>query len=256
MELMSLIVCGIFCLVCLLFALHWRKAYRRMKESDHTKGTFLRHLSSGIRTPLHSVCGLAEVIAKEDVYLSKEEKKTISDQIINNVSMISTQLEEMMVFALGSAGHPIYHERLNINMLCLRCVELFKETKMMKEGVKMLYDKELSEDCFVSSDGHLLELVIGKLLGLACRFTEKGQIVLTARLDGDKLIISVSDTGGGIPVKRYAKLFDWFDEPDEGRDEAELELSIVQKIVNKLGGYVNWDRTYTEGTKVEIVLPA
>ena len=65
----------------------------------------------------------------------------------------------------------------------------------------------------------------------------------------------VKDTGNGIPEQRRNKLFTWFDAPDDMYDEAELDLSICQRLAGKLGGVLEIDPQYSKGTRVLLILP-
>lgn len=70
------------------------------------------------------------------------------------------------------------------------------------------------------------------------------------------LTLDVSDTGAGIPKDRLSRLFSWFEQPDDMRDEAELDLSICQRLAQKIGGVLFIDELYArQGTRVVLVLP-
>lgn len=251
------VVLAAICLLCLLRLRSMAIEIVRLRRSDRMKSTFLKHLSREIRTPLHSVCGLAEVIAKEDLYLSKDEKQTISNQIVHNAGLISTLLDETLVLAFGSNGRHLDEESVSPNAICRRCVDTFVGIMAANPSVRVMFRRELSDGFFVQTDPRALELVVNRLLALSCKFTKEGEIVVgcsTTERAG-KLVIYVQDTGQGIPDSRRRHLYDWFERPDEHRDECELELSIAQKMVMKLGGFVHADSQYHGGTRMEIVLP-
>lgn len=104
------------CLSCLY--LLWRQQVRMkdIRRSSRMKSIFIRALSREIRTSLFSVTGLAEVIAKDDLYLSKSEKRNISDLILYNANLISTLLDEVSIFSRsGQQGHQLKDERFSPN---------------------------------------------------------------------------------------------------------------------------------------------
>lgn len=251
------VVLAVLCLLCLLRLRSMAIELARLRRSDRLKSTFLKHLSREIRTPLHSVCGLAEVISKEDIYLSKDEKQTISTQIIYNAGLISTLLDETMVFAFGSNGRHLHDESVSPNVICRRCVDACVDMMAANPDVRVVFKRELSDGFFIQSDPRVLELVVSRLLALSCKFTKKGEIVVgcSTTEQADKLVIYVQDTGEGIPASRRERLYDWFEQPEENRDESELELSIAQKMMMKLGGFIHADSQYHSGTRMEIVLP-
>ena len=69
-----------------------------------------------------------------------------------------------------------------------------------------------------------------------------------------RIIFYVEDTGCGVPKGREEAMFNWFDEPNENYQDTELEMSIVQKIAMKLGGYLSINPTYTNGTRIEMTM--
>ena len=71
-----------------------------------------------------------------------------------------------------------------------------------------------------------------------------------------QLIAILSRIGVGIPKDRLSRLFSWFEQPDDMRDEAELDLSICQRLAQKIGGVLFIDELYArQGTRVVLVLP-
>ena len=95
------IVIIVLVVICLLLVLRLKSQQILLSEhrnSDKKKSAFIKALAREIRTPLHSVSGLAEIISKDDLYLSKEEKKNISSQIKYNANLISTLLDEVSVY--------------------------------------------------------------------------------------------------------------------------------------------------------------
>ena len=126
-----------------------------------------------------------------------------------------------------------------------------------RAGVKLVFSRKLSDEFFVKSDRHLVELIVNKLIINACRFTESGEVVVGCHTEGrpDCLTIYVKDTGAGIPENRTGNLFTYFEEPDDMKDEAELDLSVCRRLAEKLGGDLIYDDSYQEGTMMLLVLP-
>lgn len=245
--------------VCLFLVLRIKAQQTEMSEyrkSDRLKSAFIKALAREIRTPLHSVSGLAEIIAKDDLYLSKEEKKGISDQILYNAGMISTLLDEVAIYSEdGSKGHRLEDERFSPNRLCQRCIN--SNRSRMAEGVKMVYNQKLGDEFFVSAERHIVELVLNKLVFSACKYTQKGEILVECTCDSTRhrLSIFVENTGAMIPEDRKKFLFTWFETPDLKAEETEFDLSVAQRLAAKIGGYIRLDENYKRGTRMEFTLP-
>ncbi len=225
------------------------------RESALKKSVFATNMNHEVRTYLHSVSGLAETIAREDIYLSKEEKKTICSQIKFNTSLITTLIEELAAVSEDSVGHKAEDEQFSPNAMCVRCIETNRSR--VHEGVSIWFRRELEDTFLLVSDPHIVELLLNKLVVSACRFTRKGEIVVGCnKSDSDGLFtFYVQDTGAGIPLDRKNHMFSWFENPSDMNDVVELDLSIAQRLALRVGGYLRYDEYYQLGTRMILVLP-
>ena len=240
---MMWILVVVLVIVCLLLVFRLKQQQERVSalyKSDKLKSHFVKSLVYEIRNPLQSVMKLAEMVGRKDLYLSKEEKKHVADQIC---------------YDSNKKGHEITDERFSPNRVCERCIDA--NLHNVPEGVKMSFRQETGQGVFVSADRHIVELVLNKLVVLACRFTKKGEITVGCRYEEDshRLTFVVQDTGGGIPEERGDALFNWYNDPDDVFDETEIDLSVSQKLASKVGGLLHWDETYKNGTRIEFILP-
>lgn len=230
----------------------------KVRKNDRMKRAFLNNVSREIRTPLKSVVEMAAVLSKEDLYLSKDEKRNIADQLQYNANLIGTFIDEVLVFTeADTADHQVKEDTFSPNGLCVRCLEANMHSIFHRQAVKLTFKRELSDEFFVKSDRHLIEVIINKLILNSCRFTEEGTVTLGCNTTENvrQITFFVEDTGGGIPENRKNNLFSWFEDPEDMADEAELDLSICQRLARKLGGVLEHDETYANGTRMLLVLP-
>lgn len=112
----------------------------------------------------------------------------------------------------------------------------------------------------VRSDPVLLGQILRNLLGNALKFTERGGVTLTAEPDGQRVRVTVSDTGIGIPADHIPRLFDEFYRVPctDGRsvDGFGLGLSIVRRLADLIGARITIDSQPGQGTRVVVDLPA
>lgn len=253
------VVLVILMIVCLALGLWGRSQQVKCAELRKARGVrtaFLKGLIREVRTHLHSVSGLSEIISKEDLYLSKSEKRHITTQIKYNTSLISTLLDELSILSDVHGGHQLKDERFSPNILCERCIDA--NLPSVHEGVRLTLSRSLSDTFFVEADYHIIELIINKLVACACQFTMKGDIIVGCRTgeSPNLLVFYVQDTGGSaIPQDRKASIFDWFDNPDENCEPTEFDLSVAQRLAEKVGGYLRYDELWTRGTRMEFTLP-
>lgn len=242
------------CYVCVL-----KSRVNSFRKADRIKQAFMTNVNHEIRVPLEALAGLANIISDEKVYISKNEKQNISDQINYNANLMETLLDEVMMFAGNEKeGHQLHDESFSPNVLCMRCLEANMYSVYHHQSVKLSFKRELSDEFFMKSDHHLVELILNKLILNACRFTEHGEVLVgcNTREYADRITFFVEDTGGGIPENRLNNLFTWFDNPEDMNDEVELDLAVCQRVAQKLGGMLVRDEHYQrQGTRMLLVLP-
>jgi len=256
MMIAVVIILLVFCAILVLRIVSMKGDIERMRRKSYVSKAFIENMSHEVRTYLHSISGLAEIIAKEDVYLSKGEKKDISNQILFNTNLVTTLFEELSMLYDSGQGHQLEKESFSPNTLCLRCMESNSSTQV-KEGVSLTLKRELPDSYLLNSDPHIVELILNKLLYNACRFTMKGVITIgcnTKEHEGS-FTFYVQDTGDGFPEDRKNQLFNWFEHPTSSPDVVEFDLSIAQKLSNRIGGYLAIDERYTGGSRFFLVLP-
>jgi K+-sensing histidine kinase KdpD len=238
----------------------WRLmgSMKRIRRAERIKKAFLRHISQEVHQPLKVVKKLAGTVAQEDLYLSKNEKRNISEQLNYNANLVNTLMDEVLMFTdAAENGHLLKKESFSPNALCRRCLEANMGSLYHREAVTLDFKRDMGDEFFVRSDRHLVELIVNKLICSACKFTEEGAVTVGCNTHEypDSLTIFVQDTGVGIPENRMGKLFSFFDEPDDIKDEVEMDLSICQRVAEKLGGHLLLDPIYKKGTRMLLVLP-
>lgn len=253
-----LIILAVALIACVVSLCMVGRQLAKVRKYDRMKRAFLNNVSREIRTPLKSVIEMAAVLAKEDLYLSKDEKRNIADQLQYNANLIGTFIDEVLVFTeADTVGHQVKEDTFSPNGLCVRCLEANMHSIFHRQAVKLTFKRELSDEFFVKSDRHLIEVIINKLILNSCRFTEEGSVTLGCNTTENvrQITFFVEDTGGGIPENRKKNLYTWFEDPEDMADEAELDLSICQRLARKLGGVLEHDETYVKGTRMLLVLP-
>ncbi len=256
LGLVLVILLSVACLFCLVLMMRQREQMAALRKSSKMKSALLRAMSREIRTSLQSVNSMAEIVSKDDLYLSKGEKKSISERIYYDIDLISTLLDEVSAYIDESqGGHALHDERFSPNLLCQHCIDA--NTNHVNAGVRLLFKNQVGETIFVSADYHIVELVLNKLIFMACQYTKKGEIrVGYAYSDIQHLLtLFVEDTGDGIPHDRRPGLFSWFENEEADVNSTEFDLSVAQRLASKVGGVIRADDTYISGTRMVFTLP-
>lgn len=259
MEMVLILILAMGCLLAFCWAWQMRKRMRVLERDIKMHRIFLKNVIQESELPLRQVSRMAKMLSKDDLYLSKNEKHNMAEQLNGYAYFIDTLLNELMLFTNSSdeVAH-VRREQFSPNELCRRCLEINISNIYHRQAVKLNFHRTMSDEFFIESDRHVIEIILNKLIQNACRFTEKGEVVVGCNTTENEgmLTVDVSDTGAGIPKDRLSRLFSWFEQPDDMRDEAELDLSICQRLAQKIGGVLFIDELYArQGTRVVLVLP-
>ncbi len=226
-----------------------------IKEIEKIKKDFVTNVSHELRTPLTAIKGYAETLRKEvetapgKKYLEIVERNTNRlINIVNDLLMLSgleeksgLELEDVDLRAFLANVIRIFDQRLKDKRLSL--------VVDVKEGLPT-----------IKADAFKLEQMLVNLLDNAIKYTDRGEITVSAGVQENRVQIQVRDTGIGIPKENISRIFERFYVVDKSRSRKSggtgLGLSIVKHIVLLHKGAIGIESTPGEGTTVTVTLPA
>jgi two-component system, sensor histidine kinase len=232
-----------------------RAGEQAAESANEAKSAFLATMSHEIRTPLNGVLGMAQAMAAEVLSPVQRERLDIIDQsgkallaILNDILDLSKieagklELEEIE-FDLGDVArgaHSAFTALAN------------------KKGLSFALDIDQARGVY-RGDPTRLRQILYNLISNALKFTEAGEIRVTAaQLDGG-LRFAVTDTGMGIPDEALAKLFGKFDQVDASTTRrfggTGLGLAICQQLSRLMGGTIEVESEFGRGSTFIVMLP-
>lgn len=223
----------------------------QQEELHQMKMRFFINVSHELRTPLTLILNpLQELITRENDTWKRKYLKYIEKNAQRLLHLVNQLMEyrraELGVFKLrvrGENAHKIIRENW-----------MFYEKLAQNRKIKYTLLSEL-EGKNIYVDGQYLELILNNLLSNAFKYTESGHIDVHAYLDGENMVLEVSDSGVGIAADKQEKIFERFYQVDDKHIGSGIGLSLVHRLVELHHGTVSIDSQEGVGSVFTITFP-
>ncbi|MBL4850092.1 MAG: XylR N-terminal domain-containing protein [Planctomycetes bacterium] len=243
------------------------EAQRRLQEASRLKSEFLANISHELRTPLNSIIGYADLlITKLGGKLPPTPARNL-ERILSNAEHLLGLINSILDISKIEAGRvDIQAESIDLSPLLSQALEdvqvLVKDREISIVGPSNLADLPP-----VYADPIRLRQCLTNVLGNAAKFTERGQIEVSARvLHGQSsgtatefLALAVRDTGPGVPLADQATIFEAFRQADGGTNRQHegtgLGLPIVRQLLTLMGGEIQLSSSSGAGSTFTLLLP-
>ena len=227
-------------------------------ESERLRNSLLSAISHDLRTPLAALVGLADALAMSRAPLSPEQQE-IAASIRSSALRMNTLVGNLLDMARLEAGAVPLHRAWQpleevVGSALAACAPLLAGRPLR---VTLAEDLPLLE-----LDAVLFERVLVNLLENAAKYTPAGSgIEISARVDGDRVLLNVDDHGPGLPAGREELLFEKFERgsKESATPGVGLGLAICRAIVQAHGGSIHGQtrrlRGAVDGARFSISLP-
>lgn len=217
---------------------------RPAEEFDLLKGHFLASLNHELRTPLSGVLGMADLLSETRLDIDQRE---YLEAIRDCASQLLEALNTLLDFSALSAGNSRPQDAEFALPQLLSSVAAEAERRAAPKGLEVMHDFSAALPETVIGDERYLRQILQHLLRNAIKFTNHGQIKLSARLErtegATRLVLSVADTGIGIPTEKLRVIFQSFRQLDAGLARSYsglgLGLALSDKLARLMGGEIN-----------------
>lgn len=231
-----------------------REAKRRAEEADRAKSEFLAVMSHEIRSPMHAISGYAQLLARTK--LDREQRNFVDVILRENAALLRIVDDVLDFSALQNDRLPIHEEPFDIREV-VRSVVRATRPKAQKLVVSMRVDRRTPRTLI--GDGYRLRQVLLNLVDNALKFTEEGSVRISVVPEGEWLVISVTDTGPGIPPRATSQLFEMFRQLDASSSRRHsgsgLGLAISRRLCERMGGAIGVDSTVGKGSRFWFRVP-
>ena len=217
---------------------------------------FVADASHELRTPLTSVIANLEMLLDDEHGVGDPDARDAAESALRSARRMNLLVADLLVLARADSGRSSAKTECDLAGLCR---EAAAEMAPLVEGRDLEID--LAENLVVIGNPNELHRVVANLLGNAFTHTPPGSPVrLRLERAGDMALLSVSDSGAGIPPELRESVFERFvrgaDRADcEGRGDTGIGLAIVRAVAEDHGGDVRLDQSETGGARFEVRLP-
>ena len=237
-----------------------RKRATEVERASGYKSEFLANMSHELRTPLNSALILAKLLLDNKQGNLTDEQVQYAANIYSAGNDLLTLINDILDLSKVEAG------KLELTIEPLDLGKLFEAAKQrfapLAREKQLDLTVALEPGCpeRIETDSVRLQQIITNLLSNAVKFTERGTVRLRARAgEQDDVLVSVEDTGIGIPAHQHQVIFDAFRQADGTTNRkyggTGLGLSISRELVELLGGELRVESTPAEGSVFTVALP-
>ena len=240
----------------ILAVIHDVTAQRR---SDEQRREFVANVSHELRTPITNVRSYAETLVEAGEELPPETGRSFLGVILSESDRMTKLVQDLLALSKFDAGEVDFRMEPFDACQAVRKVYEAMRLDVAKHGLDLNLSLPAGP-AWVLGDRDRIEQVIINITTNAVRYTsEGGSVEMSAALKGSEVLLSVQDTGIGIPKEDIPRIFDRFYRVDKARSRAlggtGLGLSIAFEIVRRHNGRMEIESEVGKGTTMTVYLP-
>jgi len=220
------------------------EALQRLSELSQMKSNFVANISHELRTPLTHVKGYLELLVTESLGPISEDQRHALQVSQRATTKLEGMIEDLIMFSLASRGEmSMKLEKVDIRRVSAM-VAKSALPKAEERGVQVLLSA-VENIPMVQADSEKIGWVVNHLLDNGIKFTPSGgSVVVSIKEEGNSLVIvTITDTGIGIPVNRLKEIFEPFHQLDASSTRhfggTGLGLSLVRQIIEAHGSLLD-----------------
>ncbi len=235
-----------------------RTAKEAAEAANEAKNQIMANTSHELRTPLHGIINLADLIRIGASGPVSSQAVQDLEMIINSASRLTSLVNDILDFSkLQKQQLEIQHKPVDLFQVTENSLALLKPLHREKP---IDLQNELTKDLpLVDGDEDRIQQILFNLLGNALKFTESGEVRLSAVVQDGWVEVAVADTGIGIPQDKQERIFDAFEQGDASTERTHggtgLGLSVAKQLIELHGGRIWLESVVGQGSVFRFTLP-
>ena len=232
------------------------------KELRNIRDIFLSKIGHEFRTPMNSIIGFSNILAKND--LTADQKELYLEYINSSSDDLLNLVENMIDLAMLEAGQmELNTAACSVNALFNELYAYFNRQKhvLEKHSIALLMSKSVEEnDLVIETDTLRLKQVLSIMISNGLKFTDKGVVEFGYEVnEQNQLYFFVKDSGKGVSEDMQNVIFNSFQKENDDSENQQsgvgIGLAIAKEVVKLMGGDIGFKPNPTRGTLFYIALP-
>lgn len=229
----------------------------RFREADRLKSTFVSVVSHELKTPVATILGYAETLARPDAVWDSGTIRELANVIQEEARRLDRLITDLLdASRIQARALPLKEEEVDLEMLARRVAQRF-QPQTDRHEIRVRFPPDFP---IVRGDPLRLEQVLNNLVSNAIKYSPNGGTVrIRGQVRPDEVIVTVSDEGIGIPPTEQGRIFDPFYRVDEGpvrqAGGVGLGLYLARAIVEAHGGRIWVESEPGKGSTFAFSLP-
>ncbi|EQA44687.1 PAS domain S-box protein [Leptospira broomii serovar Hurstbridge str. 5399] len=231
-------------------------AKEKAEAADRAKSEFLGMISHEMRTPLHGISGMANLL--QQTSLDSSQREFLKD-LVSSTDILTQLIDDLLeVITLENPKIKIREETVDLSAMLTHLSGLILP-KTAAKGLQFNLKTEANVPTSIRGDRFRIEQILLNFITNSIKFTEVGSIDLLLALEEESIVFKVMDTGIGISKEAHERIFEAFHQEDlayaRKHKGVGLGLYICKKLAEKMGGAINLDSKQNQGSEFTLKLP-